>query len=164
VVQAGEGQAPARQAALGAGISEFTPCTTINKVCASGMKAIMMAAQSIALGDADVIVAGGMENMSQIPHYMQLRNGKKLGNAKLEDGLLKDGLTDAYDQSHMGTCGDLCADEYNFSREEVDAFAIQSYKRSKAAWETGKFKEEVVPVEVPQRKGEPIVIDEDEEF
>lgn len=164
VVQAGEGQAPARQAALGAGISEFTPCTTINKVCASGMKAIMMAAQSIALGDADVIVAGGMENMSQIPHYMQLRNGKKLGNAKLEDGLLKDGLADAYDQSHMGTCGDLCAEEYNFSREEVDSFAIQSYKRSKTAWETGKFKEEVVPVEVPQRKGEPIVIDEDEEF
>lgn len=164
VVQAGVGQAPARQAALGAGIPDNTPCTTVNKVCASGMKAMAFAAQSIALGEHDIIVAGGMENMSQIPHYFNSRKGKKLGDVSLKDGLLKDGLVDAYDQKHMGTCGDLCADEYDFSREEVDRFAIQSYKRSKSAWETGKFDEEVVPVEVPQRKGNPVVVKEDEEF
>lgn len=164
VVQAGLGQAPARQAALGAGIGEHTPCTTVNKVCSSGMKAMMFAAQSIALGDADIVVAGGMENMSQIPHYTHFRQGKKLGDSNLEDGLLKDGLVDAYDGKHMGTCGDLCATEFEFTREDVDAFAIQSYQRAKTAWDTGKFKDEVVPVEVPQRRGDPIVIAEDEEF
>lgn len=164
VVQAGVGQAPARQASLGAGIPDHVPCTTVNKVCASGMKAMMFAAQSIRTGDNDIVVAGGMENMSQIPHYMHLRNGRKLGDAKLEDGMLKDGLVDAYDKTHMGTCGDLCAAEYEFSREEVDAFAIQSYQRSKKAWEAGKFDEEVVPVEVPQRKGDPKIVDEDEEY
>lgn len=164
VVQAGEGQAPARQAALGAGIPENTPCTTINKVCASGMKAMTLAAQSIALGDHDIMIAGGMENMSQIPHYSRLRKGKKLGDLNLEDGLLKDGLIDAYDGNHMGTCSDLCADEYRFSREEVDQFAIQSYKRSQEAWKNGHFEKEVVPVEVPQRKGDALPVREDEEF
>ncbi len=164
VVQAGTGQAPARQAALGAGLSDNVPATTINKVCSSGMKAMMMAAQSIALGNADVVVAGGMENMSQIPHYVHSRLGKKLGNIRMEDGMLKDGLVDAYDNQHMGTCSDLCATEYNFSREEVDAFAKQSYERSKKAWEEGKFNDEVVPVEVPQRKGDPIIVKEDEEY
>jgi len=164
VVQAGVGQAPARQAALGAGLSDEVPATTVNKVCASGMKAIMQAAQTIALGDADVVVAGGMESMSQIPHYVHMRNGKKFGPATLEDGMQKDGLVDAYDQNAMGTCADLCATEHEFSREDQDAFAIQSYERSAKAWAEGKFKDEVVPVEVPQRRGEPIVISEDEEF
>ena len=164
VVQAGVGQAPARQAALGAGLSDEVPCTTVNKVCASGMKAIMQAAQTIALGDADVVVAGGMESMSNIPHYVHMRNGKKFGPATLEDGMQKDGLVDAYDQNAMGTCADLCATEYEFSREDQDAFAIQSYERSAKAWAEGKFKDEVVPIEVPQRRGEPIVISEDEEF
>lgn len=164
VVQAGAGQAPARQAALGAGISQDTPCTTVNKVCASGMKAISMAAQAIALGDQDIMVAGGMENMSQIPHYVHTRKGNKFGDMKLEDGMLKDGLTDAYDHTHMGNCGDLCAEAYKFSREEVDQFAIQSYKRSEKAWQSGKFADEVIPVEVPQRKGDPIIVAEDEEY
>src|SRR5699024_10387509 len=145
-------------------LSDNVPATTINKVCSSGMKAMMMAAQSIALGNADVVVAGGMENMSQIPHYTYSRSGKKLGNIKMEDGMLKDGLVDAYDNQHMGTCSDLCATEYNFSREEVDAFAKQSYERSKKAWEEGRFDEEVIPVEVPQRKGDPIIVKEDEEY
>src|SRR5699024_4820107 len=152
------------QAALGAGIPNDIPCTTVNKVCASGLKAMMFAAQSIALGDSDIVIAGGMENMSQIPHYLHSRKGKKLGDAKLQDGMLKDGLVDAYDGQHMGTCADLCTTEYNFTREEVDAFAIESYNRSKKAWDAGKFDEEVVPVEVPQRKGDPIVIDQDEEY
>lgn len=164
VVQAGVGQAPARQAALGSGLPNSIPCTTVNKVCASGMKAMMLAAQSIALGDNSVVVAGGMENMSQIPHYVYARKGNKLGNIKMEDGMLKDGLVDVYNHEHMGTCGDLCAAEYEFSREDVDAFAIQSYERSKNAWEKGNFKEEVVSVEVPQRKGDPIIVDEDEEY
>jgi acetyl-CoA C-acetyltransferase len=164
VVQAGVGQAPARQAALGAGIPDTVPCTTVNKVCASGMKAVMNAAQAIALGDADIIVAGGMESMSNIPHYVHMRNGVKFGPATLIDGMQKDGLVDAYDQNAMGTCADLCATEHNFSREDQDAFAIQSYKRSAKAWENGKFTVEVVPVSVPQRRGEPIVISEDEEF
>lgn len=164
VVQAGEGQAPARQAALGAGISDNIPCTTVNKVCASGMKAMSLAAQSIALGDQEIVVAGGMENMSQIPHYLQSRKGQKLGDMKLIDGMLKDGLVDAYDGQHMGTCSDLCANEYEFSREDVDNFAIQSYERSKKAWEAGNFDNEVVPVEVPQRKGDPIIVNEDEEY
>ncbi|WP_026810850.1 acetyl-CoA C-acyltransferase [Arenibacter latericius] len=164
VVQAGVGQAPARQAALFAGIPDTVPCTTVNKVCASGMKAVMQAAQSIAVGDNEIVVAGGMENMSMIPHYIHLRNGQKFGPASLEDGLQKDGLVDAYDQQAMGTCADACATEYNFSREDQDNFAIQSYQRSSDAWANGKFAHEVVPVEVPQRRGEPIMVTEDEEF
>ncbi|HLS31207.1 MAG TPA: acetyl-CoA C-acyltransferase [Flavobacteriaceae bacterium] len=164
VLQAGLGQAPARQASLGAGISDAVPCTTVNKVCASGMKAMMFAAQSIALGDADIVVAGGMESMSRSPHYLQGRKGVKLGNIKMDDGMLKDGLIDAYSGKHMGTSGDSCARDYNFTREDVDAFAIQSYERSKKAWDEGKFDEEVVPVEVPQRKGDPIIVKEDEEY
>lgn len=164
VVQAGVGQAPARQAALGAGLPDSVPATTVNKVCASGMKAVMQAAQSIALGDAEIIVAGGMESMSNIPHYVNMRSGTKFGPATLIDGMQKDGLVDAYDHNAMGTCADLCATEYKFSREEQDAFAIQSYERSAKAWAEGKFKEEVVSVEVPQRRGEPIVVKEDEEY
>jgi acetyl-CoA C-acetyltransferase len=164
VVQAGTGQAPARQAAIYAGIPNTVPCATINKVCASGMKTVMQAAQSIALGDTNIVVAGGMENMSLIPHYLYARSGTKFGPATLVDGMQKDGLVDAYDQNAMGVCADACASKYNFSREEQDAFAIQSYNRSKAAWEAGKFKNEVVPVEVPQRRGEPILVNIDEEF
>ena len=164
VVQAGTGQAPARQAAIYAGIPDTVPCTTVNKVCASGMKAVMQAAQAIALGDADVIVAGGMENMSLTPHYLHARMGTKFGPTSLIDGMQKDGLVDAYDENAMGVCADACAMEYEFSREDQDAFAIQSYKRSAAAWETGKFDNEVVPVEVPQRRGEPVVVTKDEEF
>jgi len=164
VVQAGVGQAPARQAALGAGIPDTVPCTTVNKVCASGMKAVMQGAQAIMLGDANIVVAGGMENMSMIPHYLHLRNGHKFGPATMIDGLQKDGLVDAYDHNAMGTCADLCATEYNFSREDQDAFAVQSYERSAKAWKEGKFDNEVVPVEIPQRKGDPIIFKEDEEF
>ena len=164
VVQAGVGQAPARQAALGAGIPDTVPCTTLNKVCASGMKAVMQATQAIALGDADIIVAGGMESMSNIPHYVHMRNGKKFGPATMEDGMQKDGLVDAYDKNAMGVCADACALEYEFSREEQDAFAIQSYERSAKAWSEGKFANEVVPVSVPQRKGDPISVTEDEEY
>ncbi|QXP58589.1 acetyl-CoA C-acyltransferase [Olleya sp. HaHaR_3_96] len=164
VVQAGTGQAPARQAAIYAGIPDSVPCTTINKVCASGMKTVMQAAQSIALGDADIIVAGGMENMSMIPHYLYARTGTKFGPTSLIDGMQKDGLVDAYDQNAMGVCADDCAKEYDFSREDQDAYAIQSYNRSSAAWEAGKFDNEVVPVEVPQRRGEPIIVSKDEEF
>ena len=164
VLQANLGQAPARQAAIFAGIPDSVPCTTVNKVCASGMKAIMQAAQAIKCGDADIIVAGGMENMSSVPHYLNGRSGQKLGNINLIDGMLKDGLTNVYDGKHMGTCGDLCATEHQFSREEQDAFAIESYNRSAKAWASGKFKDEVIPVEVPQRKGDPILITEDEEY
>ena len=164
VVQAGVGQAPARQAAIGAGIPDSVPCTTVNKVCASGMKAVMHGAQAIALGDADIIVAGGMESMSNIPHYVHLRNGHKFGPKSMEDGMQKDGLVDAYDQNAMGVCADACAVEYEFSREDQDAFAIQSYERSASAWAAGKFADEVVPVSVPQRRGEPIVVSEDEEY
>ena len=164
VVQAGVGQAPARQAALGAGIPNTVPCTTVNKVCASGMKALMNAAQTIALGDADIVVAGGMESMSNIPHYVHMRKGTKFGPATLIDGMQKDGLVDAYDQNAMGVCADACAVEYEFSREDQDAFAIQSYERSAKAWSEGKYKDEVIPVAVPQRRGEPVIISEDEEF
>lgn len=164
VVQAGTGQAPARQAAIFAGIPDSVPCTTVNKVCASGMKAVMQAAQSIALGDTSVVIAGGMENMSLIPHYVHMRTGQKFGPSTLIDGMQKDGLVDVYDQNAMGVCADACAIEHNFSREEQDQFAIQSYKRSAEAWKSGKFTNEVVPVEVPQRRGEPIVVNEDEEF
>ena len=164
VVSAGLGQAPARQAAIHAGIPDSVPCTTVNKVCASGMKAIMLAAQTIALGDADVIVAGGMENMSSIPHYQHARNGSKFGPITMEDGMQKDGLVDAYSKVAMGVCADECATEYKFSREDQDAFAIQSYKRSAKAWSEGKFADEIVPVSIPQRKGEPLIFSEDEEF
>ena len=164
VVQASVGQAPARQAAIGAGIPDTVPCTTINKVCASGMKAVMNAAQAIALGDADVVIAGGMESMSNIPHYVHLRNGHKFGPKSMEDGMQKDGLIDAYDNNAMGVCADLCASEYKITREEQDDFSIQSYNRSSKAWADGKFDEEVIPVEIPQRRGEPIVFSEDEEY
>lgn len=164
VVQAGVGQAPARQAALFAGLPNTVIATTVNKVCASGMKAVMMGAQAIISGDAEIIVAGGMENMSLIPHYVHLRNGYKFGPASMADGMQKDGLTDAYDNNAMGVCADLCATEYKISREEQDNFAIQSYERSAKAWEAGKFDNEVVPVAVPQRKGDPIMVTKDEEF
>ena len=164
VVQAGVGQAPARQAALYAGIPDTVPCTTVNKVCASGMKAIMQGAQAIMAGDADIVVAGGMENMSMIPHYVHLRNGVKFGPTQMIDGLQKDGLTDAYDQNAMGVCADMCATEYKISREAQDQYAIQSYERSAKAWSEGKFDEEVVSVEIPQRRGEPIIFSKDEEF
>lgn len=164
VVQAGNGQAPARQAALYAGLSESVACTTVNKVCASGMKAVMQGAQAIMAGDAEIVVAGGMENMSLIPHYVHLRNGVKFGPTSLVDGMQKDGLTDAYDNNAMGVCADLCASEHNISREEQDNFAIQSYERSAAAWEAGKFDAEIVPVEVPQRRGDAIIVTKDEEF
>jgi acetyl-CoA C-acetyltransferase len=164
VVSAGLGQAPARQAAIHAGIPDSVPCTTVNKVCASGMKSIMLAAQTIALGDADIVVAGGMENMSSIPHYQHARMGTKFGPVTMEDGMQKDGLVDAYDKVAMGVCADACAVEYDFSREDQDNFAIESYKRSQKAWASGKFADEVVPVEIPQRRGEPIIFSEDEEY
>ena len=164
VVSAGLGQAPARQAAIYAGIPDTVPCTTVNKVCASGMKAIMLAAQTIALGDADIVVAGGMENMSAIPHYQHARNGSKFGPITMEDGMQKDGLVDAYGKMPMGVCADDCAKEYNFSREDQDNFAIQSYNRSAAAWSAGKYADEIVPVEIPQRRGDAILFSEDEEY
>lgn len=165
VLQANEGQAPARQAAMGAGLSQDVPSTTVNKVCASGMKAIMQAAQAIKCGDADVIVAGGMENMSSVPHYLDKgRTGQKLGDIKLIDGLLRDGLTDVYNRTHMGNCAELCAKDMEFSREEQDNFAKESYSRSAASWANGKFSNEVIPVEVPQRKGDPVVVSEDEDY
>ncbi|HAA00953.1 MAG TPA: acetyl-CoA C-acetyltransferase [Flavobacteriales bacterium] len=165
VLQAGLGQAPARQAAKFAGLPDSVVCTTVNKVCASGMKSIALAAQSIMLGDNDVVVAGGMENMSQVPHYlMGSRNGFRLGDAKLTDGMVSDGLTDVYNRQHMGNCAELCAKEKNISREEQDAFAITSYQRSAAAWEAGKFNDEIVPVAVPQRKGDPVIVAKDEEY
>lgn len=164
VVQAGVGQAPATQASIFAGIPDTVPATTVNKVCASGMKAVMQGAQAIMSGDAEIIVAGGMENMSLIPHYVHMRNGVKFGPTTLVDGMQKDGLTDAYDNNAMGVCADLCASEYNISREEQDAYAIQSYERSAKAWHEGKFDNEVIPVEIPQRRGEPIIFSKDEEF
>lgn len=164
VVQAGNGQAPARQAAIYAGIPDTVPCTTVNKVCASGMKAVMQGAQAIMCGDAEVVVAGGMENMSLIPHYVHMRNGVKFGPTTLVDGMQKDGLTDAYDNNAMGVCADLCATEHNISREAQDQFAIQSYQRSAASWDAGKFNTEIVPVEVPQRRGDAIIVSKDEEY
>ena len=164
VVQAGVGQSPARQAAIYAGLPNSVACTTVNKVCASGMKSVMLGAQAILCGDAEIVVAGGMENMSLIPHYMHLRNGYKFGPATMVDGMQKDGLTDAYDNNAMGVFADLCAAEYEFTREDQDNFAIQSYERSSNAWETGKFDNEIVPVAVPQRKGDPILVSKDEEF
>ena len=165
VLQAGLGQAPARQAARFAGLSDHTPCTTINKVCASGMKAVALGAQSIMLGHNDIVVAGGMENMSQVPHYLPgSRNGFKYGSITMLDGLQYDGLTDVYSGTMMGNCAELCASEHKISREEQDAFAIESYQRSAKAWAEGKFSSEVVPVEIPQKSGEPKVISEDEEY
>ena len=164
VLQAGVGQAPARQAALGAGLGQNVPCTTVNKVCASGMKAIMFGAQSIIAGDNQLVVVGGMENMSQVPHYLNGRNGSKFGNIALLDGIAKDGLLDVYNNVPMGNCAELCAKEHNITREDQDNFAIDSYTKAAAAWKAGKFSEEVVAVSVPQRKGEPIIVAEDEEF
>ena len=165
VLQANTGQAPARQAAIEAGLTTDVPCTTINKVCASGMKAIMMAAQSIKAGENDIVIAGGMENMSSVPYYMdKARNGYRLGDGVLIDGLLKDGLTDVYNKVHMGVCAEKCADEMSFSREEQDEFALTSYDRSAAAWSAGKFNDEVIPVEVPQRRGDALIVSEDEEY
>ncbi len=164
VLQAAVGQAPARQAALGAGIPETVPCTTVNKVCASGMKAIINAAQAIALGDASVVIAGGMESMSNIPHYVHMRKGVKFGPATMEDGMQKDGLVDPFDKKAMGVLADKCAIKYSFSREDQDTFAIESYKRSAKAWSEGKFSNEVIPVAVPQRRGNALIVSEDEEF
>ncbi len=164
VVSAGLGQAPARQAAIFAGIPNTVPCTTVNKVCSSGMKSIMLAAQTIALGDAEIVIAGGMENMSMIPHYQHARNGSKFGPISMEDGMQKDGLVDAYEKVAMGVCADECATEYDFSREDQDAFAIESYNRSANAWKEGKYADEIVPVEIPQRRGEPVTFSEDEEY
>ncbi len=164
VLQANLGQAPAKQAAIYAGISENTPCTTVNKVCASGMKAISLATQAIKCGDADVVVAGGMENMSSVPHYYSARNAVKLGDVKITDGMVKDGLTDVYNQVHMGVCADQCADEHHISRKDQDDFAIESYQRAAKAWTAGNFNGEIVPVAVPQRRGEDIIVSEDEEY
>ena len=164
VLQAGLGQAPARQAALGAGLGQNVPCTTVNKVCASGMKAIMLGAQTILAGDNQIVVAGGMENMSQTPHYLDARNGTKFGNIITLDGISKDGLLDVYNKVPMGNCAEICAKEHGISREDQDNFAITSYQRASAAWINGKFNDEIVAVSVPQRKGDPIVIKEDEEY
>jgi acetyl-CoA C-acetyltransferase len=165
VLQANLGQAPARQAAILAGLSKDVPCTTINKVCSSGMKSIILATQTIMCGDNDVVIAGGMENMSIVPHYFAKgRLGQKLGNMQLVDGLVKDGLTDVYGNVHMGICAEKCASEMNFTREEQDAFAIESYNRSTKAWKNGKFTDEIIAVEVPQRKGDALVVLEDEEY
>ncbi len=164
VLQAGVGQAPARQAALGAGLGKNVPCTTVNKVCASGMKSIMLGAQSILAGDNHVVVVGGMENMSQTPHYLDGRNGTKFGNIGLLDGITKDGLLDVYSKVPMGNCAELCAEKYAITRADQDAFAINSYQRAAAAWQAGRFADEVVGVSVPQRKGDPILVQEDEEY
>ncbi|MBT6815452.1 MAG: acetyl-CoA C-acetyltransferase, partial [Flavobacteriales bacterium] len=154
VLQANIGQAPARQAAKFAGLANDVPCTTVNKVCSSGMKSIMLATQTIKAGDNDIVIAGGMENMSAVPHYLDKgRNGQKLGDMKLIDGLIKDGLTDVYNKVHMGNCAEICAKDMNITREEQDAFAIESYTRSAKSWEEGRFNNEIVPVSVPQRRG-----------
>ena len=164
VLQAGVGQAPARQAALGAGLNQNVPCTTVNKVCASGMKSIMLGAQTILAGDNHIVVVGGMENMSQTPHYVDGRNGTKFGNITMLDGITKDGLLDVYNKVPMGNCAELCAKEYNISREDQDNFAITSYTRAADAWKAGRFDNEIVPVSVPQRKGDPVLVSEDEEY
>ena len=165
VIQANLGQAPARQAAKFAGLPDNVNCTTVNKVCASGMKAVMLGAQSIMLGDNEVVVSGGMENMSQVPYYIESnRWGAKYGHGTLIDGLAKDGLTDVYGNVPMGNCAELCAKEYKITREEQDTFAVESYKRSAAAWASGKFNNEIVPIEIPSKKGEPVQFKEDEEY
>jgi len=164
VIQANLGQAPARQAAKFAGLSDSVICTTVNKVCASGMKSIAIAAQSIMLGDADIIVAGGMESMSNVPFYSEnMRWGNKYGNVSLVDGLVKDGLTDVYDGKAMGVAAEMCASTCGISREDQDAFAIESYKRSQAATQNGKFDNEIIPISIPQKKGDPILFSKDEE-
>lgn len=164
VLTAGVGQAPARQAAIYAGLPDSVPCLTINKVCGSGLKAVMLASQAIRLGDADVVVAGGMENMSMVPHFVRnSRNGQKLGHMELTDGLIKDGLWDVYNDFHMGNAAEICAKDGQYSREAQDAFAAESYRRALTAQSEGKFKSEIVPVHVPQRRGDPIVVLEDEE-
>ncbi len=165
VLQANLGQAPARQAALGAGLSQEVPCTTVNKVCSSGMKAVMMAAQAIKAGDKDIVVAGGMENMSMVPYYLDnARSGYRFGHGQTIDGLVKDGLTDVYGNVVMGVCAETCATDMEISREAQDDFAIESYRRSKDAWENGRFDNEVVPVEIPQRRGDAVIFKEDEEY
>jgi len=164
VLQAGLGQAPARQAAMFAGITNEVPCTTVNKVCASGMKSLSLAAQSIICGDNAIVIAGGMENMSMVPHYYNARNATKLGDVKMKDGMVLDGLTDVYNAVHMGVCAEKCAAEHNITREDQDNFAIESYKRSAAAWDAGKFDDEIVPVEVPKRRGDAIIVNKDEEY
>ena len=164
-MQANLGQAPARQCSIYAGIKNDVPATTVNKVCASGMKAIMLGTQSIKCGDNDIVVVGGTESMSNVPHYVEkVRTGQKLGDLKLKDGLVHDGLTDVYNQTHMGLCAEICAEDMNISREAQDKFAIESYRRSKEAWEKKLFEDEIVPVTIPQRKGEPIHFEKDEEF
>ncbi len=164
VIQAGEGQAPARQATLGAGLDRSVQCMTINKVCGSGLKSVMLGAQAIMLGDAEVVIAGGMENMSQIPFYVKnVRAGYKMGDQKMVDGMLDDGLMDAYDNTHMGNFAELCASEYNITREAQDDFAIESYKRALKAMEEKKFESEIIPVEVPGKKGSVTVVSNDEE-
>jgi acetyl-CoA C-acetyltransferase len=165
VLQANTGQAPARQAAKFAGLPDQVHCTTVNKVCASGLKSVMLATQSIRLGDTDTVVAGGMENMTQVPYYLDgARAGYRLGNGVLTDGLVKDGLTDVYHNYHMGNAAELCAKECNISRQEQDDYAVESYKRSQSAWAAGKFNDEITPVTIPQRKGDPIICAEDEEY
>ncbi|MDR3272185.1 MAG: acetyl-CoA C-acyltransferase [Flavobacteriaceae bacterium] len=165
VIQANAGQAPAKQVSLGAGLPETAPCTTVNKVCASGMKAVIIGAQSIKCEDNNIVVCGGMESMSQTPHYVvNARKGSKFGDQKLIDGLLRDGLTDAYELVQMGVFADRCAEKYHISREEQDEFAVNSYQRAATAWKSGKFNEEVIPVSVPQKSGEPLTILEDEEY
>jgi acetyl-CoA C-acetyltransferase len=164
VLQAGVGQAPARQAAIAAGLGKNVPCTTVNKVCASGMKSIMLGSQSILAGDNHIVVVGGMENMSQTPHYLDARNGTKFGNIGMLDGITKDGLLDVYSKVPMGNCAELCATKYDISRADQDHFAITSYQRAAAAWQAGRFADEVVGVSVPQRKGDPVMVVEDEEY
>ena len=164
VLQAGVGQSPARQAAIFAGIPDTVPCTTVNKVCSSGMKTVMIAAQAIALGDAEVVIAGGMESMSLAPHIVRMRTGLKFGGTQIEDVMQKDGLIDAFDQVAMGTYADATAKKYSISRQEQDAFAVESYRRSAAAWESGILQGEVIPVAVQQRKGADKIIAEDEEY
>lgn len=165
VLQANLGQAPARQAAIFAGLPKNIPCTTINKVCSSGMKSIMIAVQSIMCGDNNVVIAGGMENMSSVPHYFSKgRTGQKLGDMKILDGMVKDGLTDVYGNVHMGVCAESCAKKYNITREEQDDFAIESYNRSTKSWSEGRFSEEIINVEVPQRRGDNLIVSDDEEY
>lgn len=164
VLQANTGQAPARQAAIAAGLGQNIPCTTVNKVCSSGLKAMMQAAQAIQCGDADVVIAGGMESMSKVPHYLQGRDGQKLGDIKMTDGILRDGLVDVYNKTHMGNCAELCARDMTFSREEQDEFAMESYRRSARAADEGRFKDEIIALEIPQRKGDPLRVERDEDI
>ncbi|MDP8238252.1 MAG: acetyl-CoA C-acyltransferase [Candidatus Hatepunaea meridiana] len=164
VLQGGIGQAGARQAAVAAGLPYSVPCMTVHKVCGSGLKTVMLGAQQIMLGESDIVVAGGMESMSNTPYYLfKARNGYRMGDGKLVDGMISDGLWDPYNNMHMGMCGELCAEKYDFGREAQDNFAIDSYKKAQAAIEAGKFDNEIVPVEIPQRRGDPIVVSEDEE-